>query len=139
MRISDWSSYVCSSDLPAAEDRRRPFSGQFEQRRDPVRRHRFEARPAVGAEPFERAEARLIGHAGRTFDPVTEIDIRQSGPRGALEMVEDERGAQSFARGMRRVEAPVAHRQPVAPPFGNAAAATETAAAAARLCSNLAP
>src|SRR3546814_1787969 len=47
-------------------------------------------------------------------------------------MVEDDRGAQSFARGMLRVEEALDHRQPVALPIGQAAADEATAAAVAR-------
>src|SRR3546814_6734935 len=87
MRISDWSSDVCSSDLPA-----------------------------IGTEPFEGAEPRLLGHARRSFDPITEIDIGKAGAGGALDMIENDIGAQPFAERVLRVEEAVDHRQSVALP-----------------------
>src|SRR3546814_1049946 len=86
MRISDWSSDVCSSDLlcpgrsgyaPESGGRSTPNapSGEFEERGYAVGRDGFDARPAIGTEPFEGAEPRLVGHARRSFDPITEIDI----------------------------------------------------------------
>src|SRR3546814_15233001 len=98
MRISDWSSDVCSSDLPA-----------------------------IGTEPFEGAEPRLVGHARRSFDPITEIDIGKAGAGGALDMIENDIGAQPFAERVLRVEEAVDHRQSVALPVGEAA--TDKAAA----------
>ena len=42
----------------------------------------FEAVPAVGAEPLERAEAGLVGHAPAALDPIAEIDVGQAGAAG---------------------------------------------------------
>ena len=61
-----------------------------------------EALPAAGAEPLERAEARLVGHSPRALDPIAEIDIGQARPPGADDMVEDDVGAEAGAAALRR-------------------------------------
>src|SRR3546814_14598831 len=76
-----------------------------------------------------RSEPRLVGHARRSFDPITEIDIGKAGAGGALDMIENDIGAQPFAERVLRVEEAVDHRQSVALPVGEAA--TDKAAAAA--------
>src|SRR3546814_11018041 len=55
--------------MMAPQSKADALSGQLEHRRDTLRLRRLEPRPAVGPQLFERAEARLIGHARRAFDP----------------------------------------------------------------------
>src|SRR3546814_7338178 len=74
-------------------------SGQLEHRRETLRLRRLEPRPAVGAQLFERTETRLISHARRAFDPVTELDIGQPGACRALDRSEEHTSAlQSLMR-----------------------------------------
>ena len=80
------------------------LSGELEHCGNALGLGRFEARPAIGAEPFERAEARLVGHARRPFDPVAKIDVRKSGTRGALDMIGDDIGTEPLAQRVRRIE-----------------------------------
>src|SRR3546814_8097736 len=61
--------------MMAPQSKADALSGQLEHRSDTLRLRRLEPRPAVGPQLFERAEARLIGHARRAFAPVTQIDI----------------------------------------------------------------
>src|SRR6266567_4388137 len=48
--------------------------------------------PAVAAEPLQRVEARLVGHARAALDPIAQINVRQPGAGGADDMVEDDVG-----------------------------------------------
>src|SRR3546814_17716527 len=80
------------ADIPAAARRSQLVrqagrSGQLEHRRETLRLRRLEPRPAVRPQLFERTETRLIGHARRAFDPVTEIEIRSEGRRVGKECV----------------------------------------------------
>src|SRR3546814_2576019 len=71
MRISDWSSDVCSSDLPVVERTRRDQSGELEQVRIRYPCPPSRIRPAWGhgvpefrqmnAQPTRRSEERRVG------------------------------------------------------------------------------
>ena len=69
-------------------------SGDLEHRRDAIGRHRLAPRPALRPQLFQRAEARLVRHAGRSFDPIAQIDIGQPRLGRAADMVGDDEGAQ---------------------------------------------
>src|SRR5437667_2549805 len=80
------------------------------------RRHvarRVDAKPAGGGKPLLRQEAALVVHLLGALDPVAEIDVRQSLPPGARDMVEDHVGAERAAN-FGRIEEGIDHRQPVA-------------------------
>src|SRR3954447_10791302 len=81
---------------------------------DNVRCHLVHATPAVAAEPFKRSETCLVGHAVGPLDPVAEINIGQTGPRRANDMVEDDVSPQALARIRTNIEEAVNHRQAVA-------------------------
>ena len=123
--------------IPCREGERRgrkapPFTSQLKRRRgggDGSRRggdrERFAQRrassssvvhppPAVAAEPFERTEAGLVGHAPGALDPIAKVDVGQSGARGADDVVEDDEGAETFPRVRPDIEEAVDHRQAVA-------------------------
>src|SRR3546814_16956568 len=62
MRISDWSSDVCSSDLPSMQARRQQHAG--DQVVDRVRADRRPQRPGAAIDPCEqRPHHREIGRA----------------------------------------------------------------------------
>ncbi len=73
-----------------------------------------ETAPSAGSQPFEGAEAHLVLHSRRAFDPIAEVHVRQPFGSRAADMVEDDvvpKSAAAFVLGV--VEA-VDHRQPVA-------------------------
>src|ERR1700692_1927096 len=76
-----------------------------------------DAQPAGGGEALLRQEAALVVHLLRAFDPVAEIDVRQSLPAGAGDVVEDHEGAERTVF-LRRLEERIHHRQPVAEHVG---------------------
>src|SRR5260370_7463823 len=53
-----------------------------------------DAQPAGGGEALLRQEAALVVHLLGAFDPVAEIDVRQSLALGAGDVVEDHEGAE---------------------------------------------
>jgi hypothetical protein len=66
---------------------------------------------------LERAEARLVGHFRRIFDPVAEIDVVEPGGLHLADVIEDEQVAKSAMRHIRVVEA-VDHGEPVGHDIG---------------------
>src|SRR3546814_9207037 len=76
MRISDWSSDVCSSDLQGAEHQRRKDTEQQVQR-EPVG-------PLVAAEPDQGApEARPVDHADGQDGAELDDDLEDLARRAA--------------------------------------------------------
>src|ERR1700756_1510553 len=53
--------------------------------------------PAGRRQPLLRKIAALVIHLLRALDPVTEIDVRQSLPAGAGDVIEDHEGAERAA------------------------------------------
>src|SRR5689334_16848113 len=70
---------------------------------------RLEPMPTVRTEPFERAIARLIGHAPRILDPIAEIDIREAGAPGADDVIENDEIAETLPPRILRFEEAVDH------------------------------
>src|SRR6266566_4907095 len=56
-----------------------------------------DAQPAGGGQPLLRQEAALVVHLLGAFDPVAEIDVRQSLASRARDVVEDHEGAERAA------------------------------------------
>src|SRR5260370_36547508 len=83
--------------------------------------------PAVGHEPFLRQEAALVIHFFRAFHPIAEIDVAQSQPAGAGDVVEDHEGADR-ARVRVGLEEGIDHRQAVAEQVGQGDAEQRTGA-----------
>src|SRR5215467_493573 len=65
--------------------------------------------PAVRGEPFLRQEAALVVHLARAFDPIAEIDVRQSHAPRARDVVENHEGAERTRR-LIRLEERIDHR-----------------------------
>ncbi len=74
----------------------------------------IEPSPAVTPKAFQRLEPRLVGHPVRAFDPIAQVNIGQTGARGADDMIEDDEGAEALARARPDIEEAVDHRQSVA-------------------------
>src|ERR1700731_4714086 len=70
---------------------------------------RVDAQPARGGKPLLRQEAALVVHLLGAFDPVAEIDVGQSLPARARDVVEDHEGAERAAF-LRRLEERIHHR-----------------------------
>src|SRR3546814_6796092 len=101
MRISDWSSDVCSSDLPAELDEDVAASREFAHRARPVGEH-LVATSGVGADADRPADMvqhdRPIRKRTRELEHVAQLRMVEPGVAGAAEPA-----ATGEARGKRRV------------------------------------
>src|SRR5438874_4130606 len=88
----------------------------------------LEAGPAVGQQPLLRQEPALVIHLLRALHPIAQIDVAQTEPARARDVVEDHEGADRAGMHV-GVEERIDHRQAVAEPVGQGDAQERSAAA----------
>src|SRR3546814_17156056 len=102
MRISDWSSDVCSSDLQAERDGRQaeadhPLHGAAEQEDggDPEQRQNIEGHGRLRG---KKQSQRMVwqGGAPRCFGPGRSVAYAAAGPAASLARSEERRGGKEW-------------------------------------------
>src|SRR3546814_3431480 len=99
MRISDWSSDVCSSDL--ARSRRRPAATGTVESVVSCIFPGLQSPPSAAGECFQRPEAALVIHLAVALDPVAHVQVVQALVARPRDLPQDREGAQApcgFAR-----------------------------------------